>query len=319
MRQISILMAALCISCAEKTPLDTNDLNSKKETRVDLAPEKDDCVATAEFEDCIITSSIKVIGDVSDYEYRDPYTDPSFPSSQFERQYISPSRLIDLEINDEGMRVGDHFTLGEFIASWKGRYGILAPLLISKLDQIRDSINGPLLINSGYRSPGYNARINGASKWSRHMYGDAADMASPSVNLFELRNRCIEEDASFVLVYKSHIHCDWRNHPLSRLYFETSPKPPAFSPTTLAFLTAQFEFETRDFRVGAETVVRAEIEPKEESDELLVQWTVTTPSASVVQLEGESVTLFWNEAGTYKIHALIGGLYPHEETIIATQ
>ena len=47
--------------------------------------------------------------------------------------------------------------------------------LIDQLDIIREEIGQPLHVISGYRSPEYNAKIDGA-KQSQHMLGCAADL-----------------------------------------------------------------------------------------------------------------------------------------------
>lgn len=47
--------------------------------------------------------------------------------------------------------------------------------LVAKLDQIREYFGGRVVINSGYRSPSYNASIGGY-KYSNHVSGKAADI-----------------------------------------------------------------------------------------------------------------------------------------------
>ncbi len=49
--------------------------------------------------------------------------------------------------------------------------------LMNNLEVIRKALGVSMNINSGYRSPGYNARIGGASR-SQHMYGKAADIST---------------------------------------------------------------------------------------------------------------------------------------------
>lgn len=51
------------------------------------------------------------------------------------------------------------------------------------LDPLREAWGGPVVVNSGYRSPALNAAVGGAPR-SRHMYGEAADITvgSPSAN-----------------------------------------------------------------------------------------------------------------------------------------
>ncbi len=61
---------------------------------------------------------------------------------------------------------------------------IRQPLVVNKssgygLDRWRELYGGPRTVNSGYRSPSKNASIAGAAQ-SRHMYGDAVDLANAS-------------------------------------------------------------------------------------------------------------------------------------------
>ncbi len=49
-------------------------------------------------------------------------------------------------------------------------------LAVDILEKIRAKWGGPLVVISGYRSPAWNARVGGAQS-SRHMVGDAADIA----------------------------------------------------------------------------------------------------------------------------------------------
>jgi uncharacterized protein YcbK (DUF882 family) len=53
------------------------------------------------------------------------------------------------------------------------------------LQTIRDFLNAPIKINSGYRCPSYNAKVGGASK-SEHKNGNASDLAVSSHSPSEL-------------------------------------------------------------------------------------------------------------------------------------
>lgn len=47
--------------------------------------------------------------------------------------------------------------------------------LATNLQVLRDEINAPITINSGYRSPQHNAKIKGAKR-SQHLLGTACDI-----------------------------------------------------------------------------------------------------------------------------------------------
>lgn len=54
--------------------------------------------------------------------------------------------------------------------------------LALQLEVIRAHFNAPVKINSGYRSPEYNATIPGSSKNSQHTLGKAADIVIEGVS-----------------------------------------------------------------------------------------------------------------------------------------
>ncbi|MEC7949113.1 MAG: D-Ala-D-Ala carboxypeptidase family metallohydrolase [Myxococcota bacterium] len=148
----------------------------------------------------------------ADYEYPEPLDgDP---------QYRSPLRYIDLHGAEAAADtpLAPNFVLGELMQRRKGRFGLFQPHSLAHLQTIRDAIGGPLTINSGYRNVTYNAGVGGAT-WSRHLYGDAADMASSAASLDELGALCEELGAGYVGYYETHVHCDWRDDPLEQAFF----------------------------------------------------------------------------------------------------
>lgn len=62
-------------------------------------------------------------------------------------------------------------------------YGNLERLATEVLQPVRDALGSPIGVNSGFRCPALNARING-SKTSQHLKGEAADitLGSPEKN-----------------------------------------------------------------------------------------------------------------------------------------
>lgn len=158
-----------------------------------------------------------------EYDYPDPY--------QGSAQYAAPVRFIDLEAVDAGLALAPNFVLDEVMQAWKGRFGAFQPGALEHLQDIRDNTGAPLYINSGYRSVTYNASVGGAT-YSRHMYGDAADMRSDAADLEELGEICELEGADYVGYYDSHVHCDWRDDPLEPAFYDATrarrgpaPKP----------------------------------------------------------------------------------------------
>ncbi len=87
------------------------------------------------------------------------------------------------------MKLSRFFTLEELTASdYATRHGIAndpSPEILwalintaARLDLVREHLDKPVIVTSGYRSPAVNAAIGG-SKTSDHMTGWAADIKSP--------------------------------------------------------------------------------------------------------------------------------------------
>ena len=78
-------------------------------------------------------------------------------------------------ISDSGNnQVTAHFKLKEF-ACKNSEAVIVSENLCYVLEAVRAHFGKPVVVNSGYRTPEYNAKIGGAVK-SQHMLGMAADI-----------------------------------------------------------------------------------------------------------------------------------------------
>lgn len=142
------------------------------------------------------------------------YNYPSHSSAA----YAAPKRFVDLNAANASTKIAPNFTLGELMQAWKGQYGVYQVHMVDKLQTIRSNTGGALNVNSGYRRPAYNSSVGGAT-YSRHMYGDAADMYSSVVSLNSLKNHCNSLGADYVGMYSSHIHCDWRYETLDPSFY----------------------------------------------------------------------------------------------------
>lgn len=71
--------------------------------------------------------------------------------------------------------LSEHFKAKEFQCKDKSEYLLIATELIEMLEKIRSHFNTPVIINSGYRTPSWNSKVNGASN-SYHCKGMAADI-----------------------------------------------------------------------------------------------------------------------------------------------
>ena len=98
----------------------------------------------------------------------------------------TPRGFIRLAEADMTMPVSPSFTVGQFICKqqpglWP-KYLLVSGENLTRLETLLDSLRADgltdaktLFVMSGYRSPFYNTAI-GSAKFSRHMYGDAADV-----------------------------------------------------------------------------------------------------------------------------------------------
>lgn len=92
-----------------------------------------------------------------------------------------------------------------------GDYIAIDPFMVAQLQNVYTDLGG-LQVNSGYRSPAYNAGVDGATH-SRHQYGDAVDIAVTGSNTeARIEARCRANGATNIYTYASgaHVHCDWR-------------------------------------------------------------------------------------------------------------
>lgn len=79
------------------------------------------------------------------------------------------------------MQITKNFKREEFACKGKTCCGGASPInvkLVEALQKLRETINAPLTVNSGFRCVKHNAAVGGA-RLSQHVYGTAADIALP--------------------------------------------------------------------------------------------------------------------------------------------
>ena len=74
-----------------------------------------------------------------------------------------------------GKQLSAHFKVREFACGDGSDAVLVAPRLVMVLETIRSHFCAPVVIHSAYRTPQYNAKVNGAAH-SQHCYGTAADI-----------------------------------------------------------------------------------------------------------------------------------------------
>jgi hypothetical protein len=86
--------------------------------------------------------------------------------------------FIDIDAVDCERRVSENFRLREYTDPPRDHgdpEAYVDAQIVDHVQQIRTGVNRPLLVNSSFRGPEYNAAIAGAP-YSRHQYGDAIDI-----------------------------------------------------------------------------------------------------------------------------------------------
>lgn len=75
-----------------------------------------------------------------------------------------------------GKQLTAHFKVREFACQDGSDAVLVAPRLVMVLETIRSHFGTAVTINSGYRTPQYNAEVGGVAH-SQHCYGMAADIS----------------------------------------------------------------------------------------------------------------------------------------------
>lgn len=106
--------------------------------------------------------------------------------------------------------VSPHFKAKEFQCKDKSEYLLIATELIEVLEKIRSHFEAPVIISSGYRTPSWNSKVNGASN-SYHCKGMAADIVVKGHSSREVAKYAdsIMEQGS-VIRYTNFTHVDVR-------------------------------------------------------------------------------------------------------------
>jgi len=110
------------------------------------------------------------------------------------------------EINN--IIIAPHFNLSEFACPCCKRV-MLHPKLLAKLVELRDVLEKPVYITSGYRCFEYNRKVGGVAN-SYHLIGLAVDIKVKDINLIQLLAYAEEIDFAGIGFYekKNFLHLD---------------------------------------------------------------------------------------------------------------
>lgn len=98
--------------------------------------------------------------------------------------YLPPEGFVAVRAEDEDLLVSPHLRIGQFLCKQPGdpRLIHLSTPLVVKLEAVLEAVNeaghpaATLHVMSGFRTPAYNRAIGNRTSYSRHLWGDAADI-----------------------------------------------------------------------------------------------------------------------------------------------
>ena len=101
--------------------------------------------------------------------------------------YRSPIAYLDLDAVDVNTKVAPNFTLGEFVSRAKGRYAVLQPHAVVRMQTLRGQSDRSAS-NSGYRSRRTNASVGGGEQLATHVR-TASTSSATNVTLTKAEKR----------------------------------------------------------------------------------------------------------------------------------
>ena len=115
-------------------------------------------------------------------------------------------------IND--IQISKNFKLSEFECKGGSHQVVVDSELIEKLQELRDELGYPLIINSAYRNKEYNQKVGGSPK-SQHLKGTAVDISLNNIPYTADEVEMIAELIGFdgIGKYDTFVHLDVRGYP----------------------------------------------------------------------------------------------------------
>jgi len=114
-------------------------------------------------------------------------------------------------VRDGAKQLTANFKVREFACRDGSDPIFISPALTEVLQAIRSHFQQPVTVCSGYRTPGYNKKVDGAA-YSQHLYGTAADIqvkgvAPAAVAAFA---ETLLPDSGGIGIYPTFTHIDVR-------------------------------------------------------------------------------------------------------------
>ncbi len=258
------------------------------------------------------------INTLADFESEYSYPDPTPLQDDWQVQYAQPQFITNIKDSQQHEPISGNFWMRDYTGYKNGtqqfRNAIVTRTLVEAVQNVRERLNQPIIITSGYRSPGYNGSLNGAATFSRHMYGDGVDIVSAHASAAELKQLCDLEDAYFSLAYADgHAHCDWRHKELDKAFYPGSIDP------DIARLDPYFitggRIAIRSNKDSFELSLVEFMAFEDHEGEPTYSWMIRTPSGNELRFTTNKVVLK-KESGQYYVRLLVGESVTLEKSIL---
>lgn len=105
--------------------------------------------------------------------------------------------------------VSKNFKLYEFECKDGGHLVKVSSELVDKLQQLRNMIGKPIIINSAYRTPSHN-KVVGGNPNSLHLQGKAADIRVNGISPKKLADYAEKVGFGGIGIYSTFVHLDVR-------------------------------------------------------------------------------------------------------------
>ena len=125
---------------------------------------------------------------------------------------LDAQKMTEISIYNKqaSIYISPHFNLKEFACKCdfeECKVVLFCQKVAEILEKLRDRLNKPILITSGYRCPRYNQQVGGAPE-STHITGYGVDIFVPDIKLEKLAHHARSLGFLGIGIYKSHIHVD---------------------------------------------------------------------------------------------------------------
>lgn len=119
-------------------------------------------------------------------------------------------------------KLTEHFKVGEITCKDGSPSYVINSAVLEGLEKLRNIINKPIYITSGYRSETYNKKVGGA-KDSQHVKGNAIDFSIKGMSSLEIynilrQNNLLGPVFKGIGLYDTFVHVDVRPNPHKRGY-----------------------------------------------------------------------------------------------------